>query len=657
MPQISRESFKKCKKGVLMSFSVAQKVLNSHLVCGNAGANNEVALVIDQTLTQDATGTLAYLQFEAIGLARVKTQLSVSYVDHNTLQSDFKNADDHIYLQSVAQNKGVVFSRVGNGICHQLHLERFAAPGATLIGSDSHTPTAGAMGCIAIGCGGLDVALAMAGKPLRIVYPKIFGIKLVGKLDSWVNAKDVILEVLRQIGVKGGVGYILEYFGEGVQNLTVPQRATITNMGAETGATTSIFPSDEATQKFLKAQGREEDFVALKADSDVVYDKLLTIDLNKIEPMVALPHSPSNVKKVREVGKVAVSQVCIGSCTNSSFSDLSAVARILEGKTISEKLHLIINPGSRQVVKMLVDSGAYGTLIDSGARIYENSCGACIGMGGAPCSKGVSVRTYNRNFKGRSGTTDASVYLASPQVAAATAITGFLTDPRDLRIPFVPIKIPEKYPICDNMFIFPKASPSQIVRGPNIAPLPQFQALASTKKGEVLLKVDDDVTTDDIMPAGAKVLPFRSNIPKISEFVFENIDKDFVKRAKKAKGGIIVAGENYGQGSSREHAALAPRYLGVFAVVAKSFARIHLANLVNFGIVPLVFENPTNYQDLSCDDSIQIEFGNLTTKSIQMICDNASIALKNTLSSFDREILLAGGKLAWVKTGQASLPN
>jgi len=637
-----------------MAGTITEKILAKHIVEGEAKMGCEVALKIDNTLTQDATGTMAYLQFEAIGIDRVKTQFSVSFVDHNTLQTDFKNADDHRFLESVAKRYGIYFSKPGNGICHQLFLERFAIPGNTLIGSDSHTPTAGGIGCFAMGAGGLDVACAMAGEPFRIKYPKIVGIKLTGKLNPWVSAKDVILEVLSRVDVKGNVGKVFEYFGEGVKTLSVPDRATITNMGTETGCTTSIFPSDEVTRQFLIAQGREKDFVPLVADDDAVYDEVIEIDLSSVEPMVALPHSPGLVKKVREVGPIKVDQVAIGSCTNSSLRDLKIVARILKGKTISDTLHMFISPGSRQVVEHLVNDGEYVDLVRAGARIIENACGPCIGMGCAPASSSVSVRTFNRNFEGRSGTKDAKVYLASPETAAATALTGYLTDPRDLGGDST-IELPERFIVNDNMIIKPlpeeEAKKVEIVRGPNIKPLPTFDPLSDTLKGKALIKVGDNITTDHIMPAGARVLPFRSNIPEISKFVFEAVDPDFYRKARESGGGFIIGGENYGQGSSREHAALAPKYLGVKAVVVKSFARIHLANLINFGIVPLTFRNPEDYDRIDEGDNLEIEIGDLKGACVlKNATKNITIELEHTLSEKDAEILKCGGKLPWLKS-------
>lgn len=639
-----------------MAGTVTEKILLKHIVEGEPVAGQETALRIDNTLTQDATGTMAYLQFEAIGIDRVKTQFSVSFVDHNTLQTDFKNADDHLYLQSVARRYGIYFSRPGNGICHQVFLERFARPGNTLIGSDSHTPTAGGIGCFAMGAGGLDVACAMAGAPFRIKYPKIVGIRLTGRLNEWVSAKDVILEVLRRVDVKGNVGKVFEYFGEGVKTLSVPDRATITNMGTETGCTTSIFPSDEITREFLRAQGREDDWQLIVPDEDAAYDEIIEINLSEIEPMAALPHSPGNIRKVREVGPVKVDQVCIGSCTNSSLRDLMMAAAILEGRSVSENLHLTISPGSRQVVDHLISSGCYASLVRAGARILENSCGPCIGMGSAPRSGGVSVRTFNRNFEGRSGTKDAMVYLVSPETAAATAINGYLTDPRDLgEAP--KIRMPEKFQVNDNMIIKPlpeeEARKVGIVRGPNIKPLPSFEPIGDVLDGKVLIKVGDNITTDHIMPAGAKILPLRSNIPAISEYVFSGIDPTFAARAKTAGGGLIIGGENYGQGSSREHAALAPMYLGVKAVIARSFARIHRSNLINFGILPLVFTVPQDYLGLNQDDQLRmvdihqgLERGELV---VENITQNYSFTARIQLTAREKEILRAGGLLNYTK--------
>jgi aconitate hydratase len=636
-----------------MSGTVTEKILNEHIVEGEKAPGAEVALKIDQTLTQDATGTMAYLQFEAIGLPRVKTELSVSYVDHNTLQTDFKNPDDHRYLQSVAKRYGLYFSRPGNGICHQLHLERFARPGKTLIGSDSHTPTAGGIGSFALGAGGLDVAVAMAGMPYRIKYPKILGVKLTGRLPDWVSAKDVILEVLRRLDVKGGVGTVLEYFGPGVKTLSVPERATITNMGTETGATTSIFPSDEVTKTFMAAQQRGNQWIPLEADADAEYDEVMEIDLSELEPLAALPHSPGNIKPVSEIVGMEVQQVAIGSCTNSSLRDMKIVANILNGRTVADNLHLTINPGSRQVVEHLIESGEMQYLVAAGARILENACGPCIGMGAAPSSHAVSIRTFNRNFEGRSGTKDAEVFLVSPEVAAATAIKGVLADPRDIG-ESPRIEMPQRFIVNDNMFIPPlapeEAAKIEIIRGPNIKPLPDFPPLPDTLDGAVLIKVGDNISTDHIMPAGAKILPLRSNIPEMSQHVFEVVDPEFPARALEKGGGFIIGGENYGQGSSREHAALAPKYLGVKAVIVKSFARIHLANLINFGIVPLTFKEPADYESMDQGDTLEVIIGDLRDDvRLRNQTKGSEIELTHSLSSLDARILKTGGKLPWVK--------
>ncbi|MHC1610568.1 MAG: aconitate hydratase [Candidatus Methanospirareceae archaeon] len=637
-----------------MSGTVTEKIINAHIVEGKTAPGEEVALKIDQTLTQDATGTMVYLHFEAIGIPRVKTELSVSYVDHNTLQIDFKNSDDHRYLQSVAMRYGLYFSRPGNGICHQLHLERFARPGKTLIGSDSHTPTAGAIGSFAIGAGGLDVAVSMAGMPYRMKYPEIVGVKLTGELPDWVSAKDVILEVLRRLGVKGGVGKVLEYFGPGVKTLSVPERATITNMGTETGATTSIFPSDGVTRAFLEAQRRGDQWIPLEADADAEYDEIMEINLSELEPLAAIPHSPGEVKPVREIAGLEVQQVAIGSCTNSSLRDLKIVANVLKGHTIADNLHLIINPGSRQVVEHLIESGEMRYLVASGARILENACGPCIGMGGAPPSQAISIRTFNRNFEGRSGTKDAEVFLVSPEVAAATAIRGVITDPRDLG-DCPEIEMPREFIINDNLFISPlppeESAKIEIQRGPNIKPLPDLPPLPERLEGEVLIKLGDNITTDHILPGGAKTLPLRSNIPEISRYVFEGIDPEFPARALEKGGGFIIGGENYGQGSSREHAALAPRYLGVKAVIAKSFARIHLANLINFGILPLRFKDPRDYESIDSGDKLEVVTGDLQGDvKLRNLTKDDEIELTHSLSQLDAEILRTGGKLPWVRS-------
>ena len=576
-----------------MALTLAYKILKAHLVDGELVPGTEIGIRIDQTLTQDATGTMAYLQFEALGLKKVKTKLSVSYVDHNTLQSGFENADDHQYLQSVASKYGIQFSKPGNGICHQVHLERFAVPGFTLLGSDSHTPTGGGLGMIAIGAGGLDVAVAMGGGAFYMPCPKVVGVKLTGKLRPWVTAKDIILKVLQELTVKGGVGNIIEYFGPGVKTLIVPERATITNMGAELGATTSVFPADDNTKKFMVAQGRGKSFKPLAADKGAKYDKVLEINLDKLVPLIAQPHSPDKVVPVAKVAGKPVHQVCIGSCTNSSIKDLRTVGAVLNGKKVADNVSLGISPGSKQVFRMASEDGSLTKMIAAGARILESACGPCIGMGQSPPSGGISVRSFNRNFLGRSGTKDGQVYLASPETCAATAIKGKITDPRKLgKAPRV--TIPTKFKIDDSNIIKPSRTPGKvkIVRGPNIAPLPLRGPLEDTITTKLLLHLEDNITTDHIMPAGAKILPFRSNIPKISEFVFFYVDQDFARKAKEARSSSVVGGENYGQGSSREHAALAPMYLGVKFVIAKSFARIHKTNLVNFGILPLNFKMP-----------------------------------------------------------------
>ena len=588
-----------------MGQSLTNKILSAHLVSGNLKPGEEIAVKIDRTLTQDATGTMAYLQFEAIGVPKVKTDLSVSFIDHNTLQTGFENADDHKFLQTVAAKYGIFYSKAGNGICHQVNLERFGVPGKTLLGSDSHTPTAGGVGMIAIGAGGLDVAVAMGGGAFYMTAPKVVLVKLSGKLPDWVSAKDVILELLRRLTVKGGVGKIFEYGGEGVKTLTVPERAVITNMGAELGATTSVFPSDERTMEFLKAEGRIEDYAPLSADADAVYDEVVEIDLSSLEPLVAKPHMPDQVAKVSELKDIKADQVAIGSCTNSSYVDLMTVANILKGKKVHPDVSLVISPGSKQVFEMLAKNGALADLIAAGARILESTCGPCIGMGQAPRSGAVSLRTFNRNFEGRSGTKDAKIYLVSVQTAAASALTGYITDPRTLgKAP--EIKMPEKFDIDDSMILSPSTKPEEVevYRGPNIKPLPVQQKLSESMGGKVLLKVGDNITTDHIMPAGSKILPLRSNIPAISKYVFESVDPSFSERALKEKGGFVIGGENYGQGSSREHAALAPMYLGVKAVIAKSFARIHFANLINFGILPLTFENPSDYDKIEQGDEL-----------------------------------------------------
>ncbi|MCR4322123.1 MAG: aconitate hydratase [Candidatus Brocadiaceae bacterium] len=634
-----------------MGKNIVQKIFSSHLVSGKLKVGEEIAISVDQTLTQDATGTMAYLQFEAMGIPKVKTKLSVSYVDHNTLQTGFENFDDHLFLQSIAKKYDIYFSKPGNGICHQVHLERFSVPGETLLGSDSHTPTCGGLGMIAIGVGGLDVAIAMAGGPFYITMPKVVLVKLSGALRPWVTAKDVILEILRRLTVKGGVGKIFEYGGEGVKTLTVTERATITNMGAELGALTSIFPSDAQTKKYLKMQGREDVWTPLKADASAKYDEVVEIDLSTLEPLIARPHSPDNVCKVSEIKGTKVNQVCIGSCTNSSYHDLMVSASMLKGRSVHPDVSLTISPGSRQVLEMISQNGALADMIAAGARIIEVACGPCIGMGQAPPSGGVSVRSFNRNFEGRSGTADAQVYLVSPETAIATAINGVISDPRDFGDPIV-IKYPKSFIIDDSLIIPPseKLEEVSIIRGPNIKPLPKKEPMPDTVKGDVLLKVGDNITTDHIMPAGAKVLPLRSNIPAISEFVFEKVDKDFVKRAKEKGGGFLIGGVNYGQGSSREHAALAPRYLGVKAVIVKSFARIHRANLVNFGILPLTFENENDYNLFDLGDTIELPDIKNRLKSktkiiIKNITKSEEVKVTHTLTPREIDILCVGGLL------------
>ncbi|KUO53528.1 MAG: aconitate hydratase [Desulfitibacter sp. BRH_c19] len=641
-----------------MALNIVEKIVKSHL--GNEGdicTGNEVALRIDQTLTQDSTGTMAYLQLEAMGVTRVKTKRSVAYIDHNTLQTGFENADDHKYIQTVAAKYGINFSKPGNGICHQVNLERFAIPGSTLLGSDSHTPTAGGMGMLAIGAGGLDVAVAMAGGPYYLNMPKVVKVELTGKLPSWVSAKDVILYLLKQLGVKGGVGKVFEYGGDGVQSLSVPERSTITNMGAELGATTSIFPSDEETLKFLKAQGREAEWAPLEADENANYHEIITINLSELQPLVAQPHSPDAVIPVIEIKNLKVDQVAIGSCTNSSYTDLMKVAAILRGKRVHSEVSLVISPGSKQVLQMLADNGALGDLISAGARILECTCGPCIGMGQAPASNAVSVRTFNRNFEGRSGTKSAEVYLASPEVAAATAVTGFLTDPRSLG-EIVDIDYPENFTIDDSMIISPldDTSKVEVVRGPNIKPVPTAKPLPKGLEGKVLLIVGDNITTDHIMPSNAKLLPFRSNIPKLAEYCLTPVDENFPKRAIDNEGGFIIGGENYGQGSSREHAALAPLYLGIKGVIVKSFARIHKSNLINFGILPLTFERLEDIDKVAENDI-------LSAKDVHSLVMEGKGSLFNETSGVaipvilditprQKEILLAGGLLNFTTQGK-----
>lgn len=641
-----------------MGLTLAQKLIKSHLVEGEMIPGQEIGLKIDQTLTQDATGTMAYLEFEAMGVDRVKTERSVAYIDHNTLQTGFENADDHRYIQTVTKKHGIYFSRPGNGICHQVHLERFGIPGKTLIGSDSHTPTGGGIGMLAMGAGGMDVAVAMGGGTYYIPMPTMTRINLTGYLKPWVSAKDVILEVLRRMTVKGGVGKIIEYGGEGVKTLSVPERATITNMGAELGATTSIFPSDEITLAFLKAQNRADDWTEILPDPDAQYDEVIDIDLCALEPMAACPHMPDKVKTTEEIGKIKVDQVAIGSCTNSSFVDMMKVAKILKGKTVCPTVSLCIAPGSKQVLNMLAMNGALGDMIGAGARILESACGPCIGMGQSPNSGGISLRTFNRNFEGRSGTKDAGIYLVSPEVAAASALTGYLTDPRDLgEAPTV--EMPEHFTINDNM-IEPPASPEEaasieVLRGPNIKPFPKTEPLPESITAKAVLKVGDNITTDHIMPAGAKILPYRSNIPHLSQFCFGVCDESFPERIKAEGKGIIIGGANYGQGSSREHAALVPLYLGVKAVITKSFARIHVANLVNAGILPFTFANEADYDRI--DQMDQLELANIRTA----MENNTPVVLKNLtkneeypldashLSARQRAMLLCGGLLDYTR--------
>ena len=640
-----------------MGLTVAQKLIQSHLRSGDMTVGSEVGLKIDQTLTQDATGTMAYLEFEAMGVERVRTELSVAYIDHNTLQTGFENADDHRFIQSVAKKRGIRFSRPGNGICHQVHLERFGKPGKTLIGSDSHTPTGGGIGMLAMGAGGLDVAVAMGGGTYYITMPKIVNVHLTGKLNPYVAAKDVILEVLRRMTVKGGVGKIIEYTGEGVKTLSVPERATITNMGAELGATTSVFPSDEVTKAFLKAQSREEDWIELKADEDAVYDETIEIDLSALAPMAAMPHMPDRVKSVTEIGPIQVDQVCIGSCTNSSLMDMLKVAAILKGKTVCPTVSLSIAPGSKQVLNMLAKNGALADMIDAGARILESACGPCIGMGQSPNSAGISLRTFNRNFEGRSGTADAGIYLVSPEVAAYSALTGVLSDPRELGAA-LDIQMPEKFEINDNMIALP-ASPEEakdveVLYGPNIKPFPTTEKLPESITAKAVLKVGDDITTDHIMPAGAKILPYRSNIPYLSQFCFAVCDKTFAERCKAEGKGIIIGGANYGQGSSREHAALVPLYLGVKAVITKSFARIHCANLINAGILPLNFKNEADYDKITQGDELSLEgiktaIVNNQPAVLKNLTTGESYELKYDLTKRQKDIILAGGLLNYTR--------
>lgn len=638
-----------------MGLNLAQKIIKNHLVSGEMVTGSEISIRIDQTLTQDSTGTMAYLQFEAIGIPRVKTKKSVAYIDHNTLQAGFENADDHKYIQTVASKHGVYFSKPGNGICHQVQLERFGVPGMTLLGSDSHTPTGGGIGMLAIGAGGLDVAVAMGGGPYYLTMPKVCKVELKGKLNPWSAAKDIILEVLRVLSVKGGVGKVIEYAGEGIKTLTVPERATITNMGAELGATTSIFPSDDVTHEFLRAQGRAADWVELLPDADANYDEHIVIDLAALEPMAAKPHSPDNVEKISTIGKIKVDQVAIGSCTNSSYMDMMKVAAILKGKTVNPNVSLVIAPGSKQVLTMLAQNGALADMVSAGARILESACGPCIGMGQAPCTDAVSLRTFNRNFEGRSGTTSARVYLVSPEVAAASALTGVLTDPRELgEAP--KIEMPEEFVINDNLVVAPapEGNDVEVVRGPNIKPFPVNKALSHKVSGKALIKVGDNITTDHIMPSNAKLLPFRSNVPYLAEFCLTPCDPEFPARAKENGGGFIIGGSNYGQGSSREHAALAPLQLGIKGVIAKSFARIHMANLINSGIVPLTFENEADYDTIDMNDELTIENAidqvkKADTVIVRNLTKNREIKVKVSLSDRQVQMILAGGLLNFTK--------
>ena len=638
-----------------MGLTLAEKILKAHTVDGAFVKGGEIGLKIDQTLTQDATGTMAYIEFEAMGIGQVRTERSVAYIDHNTLQSGFENADDHRFIASVAKKHGIYFSRPGNGICHQVHLERFGAPGKTLIGSDSHTPTAGGLGMLGFGAGGLDVAVAMGGGAYYITCPKIVRVTLRGKLSPWVAAKDVILKLLSIMSVKGGVGKIIEYAGEGIASLSVPERATITNMGAELGATSSLFPSDERTREFLRSQGREADFVPLAADEDAQYERVIHIDLDALEPLIACPHSPDKVVPVKSLAGTKVDQVCIGSCTNSSLYDMRKAAAMLRGRTVAPTVSLSVSPGSRQVLTMLSDSGDLSAMLSAGARLLECACGPCIGMGFSPNSGGVSLRTFNRNFEGRSGTRDAKVYLVSPETAVASALTGEITDPRSLGLPPLGVRLPERFSIDDRGVIAPaapeEAADVEVLRGPNIKPVPAGRPVEDRICGLLTLKLGDNITTDHIMPAGAKILPYRSNVPKISEFCFQVVDPSFPERAKAAGQSILVGGVNYGQGSSREHAALAPLYLGVRAVIAKSFARIHAANLINFGILPLCFADPADYDKLRQGDTLVLRnvHAGLQSGSIVLEANGEEIPLLCSFSPRQRAVLLAGGLLNYTR--------
>lgn len=638
-----------------MGKTLAYKILDSHLVDGTLIPGNEVIIKIDQTLTQDSTGTMVYLQLEAMDVDKIKTELSVAYIDHNTLQTGFENADDHEFIKSVAKRHGVLFSKPGNGICHQLHLENYGIPGKTLLGSDSHTPTGGGLGMIAIGAGGLDVAVAMANGTYSLTVPKVIKVELTGKLKSWVSAKDVILYVLQQLTVKGGVGKIVEYTGEGVKSLSVTDRATITNMGAELGATTSVFPSDENTKAYLASQGRENDYVPMEADNDAVYDEVLKVDLSSLVPLAAMPHSPDNVDSIKNIGPIKINQVAIGSCTNSSYTDLMKVAEILKGKKVHPDVSLVISPGSSKILSKMGENGALSHLINAGARIIENACGPCIGMGQSPKSGAVSLRTFNRNFKGRSGTLDADVYLVSPETAAISAVMGILTDGSSIGIELPTIK-QEDFVLNDNFIVYPESADKNntpIEMGPNIKPFPQNTKLAENLSGTVVLHAGNNITTDDIMPSDSRLLPYRSNIPYLANYCFEKIDKDFAARCKEASEGVIIGGENYGQGSSREHAALAPLYLGIKFVLAKSFARIHRSNLINSGILPLVFENPADYDELSLGQELvienaveQIKNSIITIKNIQNQKEYKAIT---NFSNLEIEMILAGGKINQIK--------
>ncbi len=640
-----------------MGQNVTQRIIERHLVSGTMEAGEAISIRIDQTLTQDATGTMAYLQFETMGIPRVRTELSVSYVDHNTLQSGTENADDHRYLQSIAAKYGILFSRPGNGICHQVHLERFGVPGKTLLGSDSHTPTGGGLGMLAIGAGGLEVAVAMGGGAFHLTMPKVVGVELTGKLPPWVTAKDVILEVLGRLSVKGGVGKVMEYTGPAVATLSVPERATITNMGAELGATTSVFPSDEVTRDFMRAQGRDADWTELTPDADATYDEELTIDLGSLEPLIAQPHSPDNVVPVREIAGLECVQACVGSCTNSSYRDLMTVAGMLRGKHVHPRMSLTVSPGSRQVFEMIARSGGLADLINAGARILESACGPCIGMGQTPPTGGVTLRSFNRNFRGRAGSPTAQAYLCSPEVCAASALTGEIADPRELGEPPA-VESPKQFIVDDAMIIPPSDDPDsvEIVRGPNIKPCPTRGPIEDTVGGEVLLKVEDNITTDHIMPAGAKILPLRSNIPAISNYVFVGVDATFAERARAAGSGFIVGGLNYGQGSSREHAALAPMALGVQGVLSKGFARIHRANLINFGILPMEFAQDADYERIEQGDRLEIAgvIGalkeNRGTLAVRNLTKNETFEMRLPLSRREADIIVAGGLLNHTKS-------